>query len=209
VPERNSSLARPRARFDAGDASKSERGSRWWLRPVSGLAGCALAAFWLLGQVSEGEHEPRTELADPLPPEEPRCRVAQQNALARARTLEVLAGAGWERLPFDAREAPQATLRIAESNACYRAVGDRESVQRSAIKQGIYQADLARRWNRARLLLELARRAGDAAAMRQEIATLLALSSQGGPSARAYREHLETLDRAAEGFLLEAKIKEN
>jgi hypothetical protein len=77
------------------------------------------------------------------------------------------------------------------------------------MKRSSYAGDLHRRWRRSKLKLELARRHTDLSGMRAEIAALLALSSQAGSEASAYRDHLETLDRAAEAALAEVKRKED
>jgi hypothetical protein len=125
----------------------------------------------------------------------------------RAQNLELLANASWERVPFDTSEAPVAVLRAAESETCYRVAGDREGAQRAAFMRELFEAELARRFRRAKLVLEVARRRGDFPAVRHEIGDLLALSSQIG--VHPYRTWLERLDRAAEAELLEAKAQED
>ncbi|MFT3928087.1 MAG: hypothetical protein QM778_36500 [Myxococcales bacterium] len=154
--------------------------------------------------------EPLAQRADaldvsPLPEQAPACQVSRREAQTRAQWLAAAADASWERVPFDCAEAPNAVLRSSEAEVCYDIAGDREGVQRLAAKRRSFEAELTRRFRRARLLLELARRRGDLMGMRREITTLLALSSQTGPAGRAYRSLLERLDRAAEAQLLDAK----
>jgi len=174
------------------------------------LAGVAVVALALLQRPeADGATQDAGALEGPLPAESAACRVAPEGALARAISLEALADASWERVPFDRREAPQAVLRSREAEACFRSASEREGAQRAALKSRTFGSDLMRRWARAKLLLELARRREDATGMRREIAVLLALSSQAGPSLDGFRRHLVELDRAAEARLFEAKAKED
>jgi hypothetical protein len=158
-------------------------------------------------RASQEVREP--QLSSPLPAQMPVCRLRGETALARARGLEALAEASWERVPFAAEEAPKAVLHMTEAESCYRAGFDRAGWQRAAVKRQTYEADVMRRWARARLLLELARRDGHDAAMRRELATLRALSSRAGEDAEAYRAWLAQQERAAEARLLPQREEED
>jgi hypothetical protein len=180
-----------------------------WFGPLIAMLVCGLIASLFLGTMWQDASDQTNDLVDPLPIASPRCRVNEERALARAQALEGLGDASWERLPFDQHEAPQAVLRMAESESCYRVSGEREGAQRASLKRRTFENDLRRRWSRTKLMLELARRRGDAGALRRQIAALLALSNQGGTAAVRYRDMLQKLDRAAEALLLEAKAKED
>lgn len=168
------------------------------------LMALALLASWLFGTMSDPDAEREVDLESPLPAELPRCSVLGEGVLAHAQALEGLADASWERLPFDDEEAPHAVLRAAEAESCYRVAGEREGMQRTAIKLRTFKLELQRRWLRTKLLLDLARRRGDPAEMQRGVGALLALSRQAGPAARHYREHLQRLHRMLEAQLLEA-----
>jgi hypothetical protein len=149
------------------------------------------------------------DLESPLPSDRPGCRLRAEAALTRARVLEGLADASWERLPFDSAEAPEAVLQAAEAQSCYQAGHEREAARRVSAKGEVYAAELRRRWSRAKLLFALARRGGDALAQQREIKTLLALSRRAGAAAEPYRAWLEHMERDARRLMLGAAFKEN
>lgn len=176
------------------------------------LAGVTLALLVGLSLSGSGDEEggaEEPELASPLPSALPSCRLRGEAALARAKGVEALADASWERLPFSLEEAPKAVIYVAEAESCYRAGFDREGRQRAEAKRKTYEAELLRRWSRAQLGLELARRRGELADVRSEIARLLSLSSRVGAEGEHYRRWLERMDRAAQARAAEAKAKED
>jgi hypothetical protein len=149
------------------------------------------------------DNEPAIDLTEPLPSELPSCRLQGEAARARAEELESLGEARWERVPFDIGDAPRAVLALVEAESCYELAGQRESVQRTASKRRQFEEELAQRWARARLLLERARREGDAKAVSRHTATQLALSAEVGPSGEPYRSWLRQLDHTARTYLTE------
>ena len=180
-----------------------------WPGLLLAAALCCVIARALFGHLLPGASSDAPDLESPLSVDPAVCQVSRAAALTHARTLEELSDASWERIPFDLREAPRAVARSGEAEGCFRVVGDREAAQRVALKRRTYEADLRRRWSRAKLKLALARRHQDAAAVRREIGALLSLSSQAGDEAKPYRAYLEELDQVAEAALLEATTKED
>jgi hypothetical protein len=167
---------------------------------------CILLVYAFGDLRGRGERAAPT-LDDPLASAAPGCRLSGEAALQRARQLEALADASWERLPFDDGEAPDAVLQIAEAEACFRAAFEREGRQRCELKRRSYGAELARRWSRARLYLELAQRRSDAPGVRVQVRRLLALSRRSGVHGADYRRWLEQVDRAALAELASAQPK--
>jgi hypothetical protein len=168
-----------------------------------------LAGAWLA--LDEGQAElalASEEEVSPLPEHEPRCRLAGAEALAHARSVEQMATARWERVPFALREAPRAVEQMAEAQACYEAGGDRDGRMRSAARQRAYEAEVLRRFARARLLLRAAsmpvRESSGAARdedgreerARRQVATLLALLERAPEGAQAFRQELMRLEQA-------------
>jgi hypothetical protein len=179
------------------------------LRATLLALGCAFALAWLWsGARPARAPKEHLALAQLLLDTQAPCALDARAASVRARELERQADASWERLPFDAGEAPRAVLQAAEAERCHRVAGDREGGRRAAFKRHLYESDLKRRWARTQLLLELARRRGDAAALQREVATQLALSSRAGEPGRAYRAWLEQLDRAAEAHLTDQMVED-
>jgi hypothetical protein len=192
---------------DGAEASASPSASlRTWLLAVAALALLVGLSLSGSGDADAGVEEPALER--PLPSAWPSCRLRGEAALARAKGMEALADASWERLPFALEEAPKAVIYMAEAESCYRAGFDREGRQRAEAKRNTYEAELSRRWARAQLGLELARRRGALSDVRSEIARLLALSSRAGPEGDPYRRWLERMDRVAQARVAESKAKE-
>jgi hypothetical protein len=129
--------------------------------------------------------------------------MEREAADARARELEVLADANWERAPYVAGDAASAVWNIARASACDVASRDREARQRVEQKRHLYEAELLARWHRTSLKLEIARRAGRTEEVRRHVATLLALSERSGEDAVAYRQWLRAIDGAAASALAE------
>lgn len=189
--------------------SESARSSRAQLpRVVVGML-VVLGFIWLaLRDPIHAELAPLDAEVTPLPEARPSCRLTGSEALANARTLEQMAMARWERVPFALREAPRAVLQMAEAEACFEVAGDRGGRMRSAAKRRSYASEVERRFAHARLLLRAATRArpaqqtdrteqaeqADARASRQ-VATLLALLERAPPSAQPYRAELTQLQR--------------
>ncbi|MDB4987209.1 MAG: hypothetical protein JWN04_2387 [Myxococcaceae bacterium] len=168
---------------------------------------CVLAAVHQSPRVSP------SQLADevtPLPELVAGCRLQGEQARAHASALEQSAHARWQRVPFELREAPRALLEVGEAVACYAAAGDRAGRLRSAAVRHVYEAEVERRFARARLrLLALSRRSvahhrapqQDAQA-RYEVATLLALLDHAPSRAEPLRRELLQLERSYAGLAL-------
>lgn len=171
-----------------------------------------LASVWVaLDEGQAGALVPNDEEVTPLPSESVRCRFAAAEALAHARSVEQMATARWERVPFALREAPRAVLQMAEAEACYESAGEREGRMRSGAKRRAYEADVLRRFAHARLLLHFASIKASATdetdtnaketlaqrelEARRQVAALLALLDRAPSSAVPFRKRLEQIDR--------------
>jgi hypothetical protein len=180
-----------------------------------------LACAWLALAHDVRPVAPRVERQiSPLPSGATSCRPRGREALEHARSLEQVAAARWERVPFALHEAPRAVAQIAEAEACFAAANDERGRTRAAATRRSYAAELERRFVRARLLLRAALRASDAtergfpacffrsrkeprpctpresvAVAREQVAILLALLDRASPSALPYRAELEQLAR--------------
>ena len=181
-------------------------------RRVAVASAVVLAFVWL---ALHGDTQKVSERLDdqvaPLPGADVPCRLVGNEAHAHAASLEQLATARWERVPFALREAPRAALQMAEAEACYAAANDREGRLRSAAARRAYGAEVERRFARARLLLRvsLARphagravvhaspssltRASVPSDAQLQVATLLALLERAPPRAESYRHELTRL----------------
>jgi hypothetical protein len=183
-----------------------------------------LACAWLALAPDVHPAQPPVELEiSPLPSGNTGCRPRGSDALEHARSLEQVAAARWERVPFALHEAPRAVAQIAEAEACFAAANDRSGRARAAAVRRSYAAELERRFVRARLLLRAALRQDgtpervwpatfvraraerlapashelreSAAIAREQVAILLALLDRAPPSALAFRAELEQLAR--------------
>jgi len=194
-----------------------------WSR-VLATALVVLACAWLALARDVHPAQPLLEPEiSPLPSGSAGCRPRGSDALEHAHTLEQVAAARWERVPFALHEAPRAVAQIAEAEACFAAANDRSGRTRAAAARRSYAAELERRFLRARLLLRAALRQqgtpehawpasffrwraerlapashaprASAAIAREQVTILLALLDRAPPSALPYRAELEQLAR--------------
>jgi hypothetical protein len=176
--------------------------ARWWWVALAALL-CAVGALLIVTDFANDAAAEREERdVSPIPQMPTRCRLSGHEAVAHARSLEHMAAARWERVPFALEEAPRALLQVSEAELCYAAY-DRVGRLRAAAKRNEYEAEIARRFSRARLLLRVAMRNERLDRARQQIAVLRALLSRARDEAHAYRNELEQLDRAYAAQLIE------
>ena len=139
---RQLAAARLRA-LDGKSAIHARSGRRWFARALVVSAALALGVLIALLHT-------RAPAVDAAPASwelpEPRCRLSDDEASMHARSLEALADARWQRVPFALREGPRARLEMAEAEACYEAAGDRAGRRRCESKLRGFEAELARRW---------------------------------------------------------------
>jgi hypothetical protein len=146
---------------------------------------------------------------DPAPALPTRCPLARDDACRYAHALEEAASARWQRVPFAPEEAPRALVQMAEAELCYGAL-DRAARLRAAGKRRSYEAELARRFQRARLILHVALRERRLARARQQIAALTSLlTGAAAPESRRYLAQLQQLDRAYAAELVEQERTDN
>jgi hypothetical protein len=185
-------------------AQTNRAGARGYVLVAAAAIG--IAALLLLS-LSDFASDVAAEQADhdvsPLPRLPSRCRLSGAEALAHARALEQMATARWERVPFAIEEAPRALLQVAEAELCY-GVLDRAGRLRTTAKRAEYEAEIGRRFARARLLLRVALRDQRLDRARKQIAVLRALLSRAVDEGLTYRAQLEQLDRAYAAQLVES-----
>jgi len=169
---------------------------------VVGLGALGALYAFVLGDAAVTESQLGEPELTALPRAPTACRFAGDEALAHARTLERAASAHWERVPFALEEAPRAYLQMSEAELCY-GVADRPARLRTAAKRREYEAEIERRFARARLLLSVAQREQQLERARKQIAALRALLERAPEEVRALRAELEQLDRTYAAQLVE------
>lgn len=140
---------------------------------------------------------------DQLVPEHTSCVLAGHDALLWAHDARRRARARWERVWFAPEEAPRAVQELSQAVACYRASGERQARAEAEASLVQFRRELKRRYQRARLDLTLAMRAGDANRVIDQTETLGALISlavaQGGQAKAA----LTRIERTAQALRFE------
>lgn len=165
----------------------------------------AAAATLLLafGRSGRGEDAADELKAPPLFAAEARCKLAGEQARARAIESERAARARWERVPYDASEGTQAVLQLEEALHCFRVAGDREARARAEANLTVWKRELERLYARTQLNLTLALRADDIEAAADEAKVLVALLSKAGAPADPYRSFLKGVERKARALSIE------
>ena len=129
------------------------------------------------------------------------CARSAQRALIRAQDLERMAVAHWERVPFATEEAPLAVIEMAEAESCYALAGDRVSKLRVQGRRHMFEQEVARRFARARLNLDVASRAGQLRRALREVEEMIALLKRSDDA--AYRDSLTRLSHSYAAKLAE------
>jgi len=146
---------------------------------------------------------PKTGSVALFPVHAPACAHSRDNALRRGTDLERIADAHWERVPFAREEAPTAVLEMAEAESCYLLASERAGRLRAQNKRHSFEREIARRFARARLNLDIAVRLDQPERAQQEAKEIVALLKHSEDT--HYREGIMRLSRQYAAALVDQK----
>ncbi|MDB4977544.1 MAG: hypothetical protein JWN48_5885 [Myxococcaceae bacterium] len=199
APEVRSLRMRGQLSSTAGSPVRPRRASLARLLVVAAVVlACSGLALRAQPTASPPSSPGRPEQPTALPALAASCRLRGDEAVAHASSLEQVARARWQRVPFALGEAPRAAAQMAEAEACYEAARDREGRMRSGAAKRAYEAELQRRFSHASLLLRATHgaRGTDDRTAQHQVESLLALLERAPASADSYRRELTRLARS-------------